>query len=113
MANASTTQKMGIAARILGQQLKRSRAYGALISGAKTTLSHFGSALHQLWLEVTGFVFLAFAGVGLVFVFREYSAYHAGKGSTGRIAEAAGFGLVFAWFGVSSFWRARRKKSST
>jgi len=109
MGNTSTAQKLGIVARVAGQQVKRSRAYGALMSGARATLSHFGKALHQLWLEVTGFVFLAFAGVGLVFLFREYSAYHAGRGTSGRIAEAAGFSLVFAWFGVTSFWKARRK----
>jgi hypothetical protein len=110
MANTSTAQKLGVAARIAGEQVKRTRTYGALMSGARATLGHFGSVLHQLWLEVTGFIFLAFAGVGTVFLFREYSAYHAGRGSNGRIAEAAAFSLVFGWFGVSSFWRARRKR---
>src|SRR5215813_3677493 len=109
MGNTSTAQKLSIAARIAGRQVRGSRTYGALVSGARTMFSHFGSALHQLWLEVTGFVFLAFAGIGVVFLFREYSAYHAGRGTSGRIAEAAGFALVFGWFGVSSFWKARRK----
>ena len=58
MANTSTAQKLGVAARIAGEQVKRSRTFGALVSGARATLSHFGSVLHQLWLEVTGFVFL-------------------------------------------------------
>src|SRR5215470_18175572 len=105
MVSTSTTRKMGIAARILGQQVRQTRAYGAVINGARTMFSHFGSALHQLWLEVTGFVFLAFAGIGVIFLFREYSAYHAGRGSGGRIAEAAGFALLFGWFGLSSFWK--------
>ena len=100
---------MGIAARIFGQQVRQTRTYGAVMNGLKTTLSHFSSALRQLWLEVTGFVFLAFAGIGVVFLVREYSAYHAGRGTSGRIAEAAGFALVFGWFGVSSFWKARRR----
>jgi len=111
MGNTSTAQKVGIAARIAGQQVKRSRAYVALLSGARATLGHFGAVLHQLWLEVTGFVFLVFASIGGVAMFREYSAYHAGKGTNGRVAAAAGFSLVFAWFGVSSFWRARRKSN--
>jgi hypothetical protein len=110
MANISTAQKLGVAARIAGQQVKRSRAYGALLSGARATLTRFGTVLHQLWLEVTGFVFLAFAGVGVVALFHEYSAYHAGKGTNAKIVAASGFSLVFGWFGVSSFWRARRKK---
>jgi hypothetical protein len=109
MASTSTTRKLGIAARIFGEQVRQTRAFGAVMNGAKTMLSHFGIALRQLWLEVTGFVFLAFAGIGVVFLFREYSAYHAGRGTSGRIAEAAGFALVFGWFGVSSFWKARRK----
>ena len=110
MANTSTAQKLGVAARIAGEQVKRSRTFGALVSGAKATLSHFGSVLHQLWLEVTGFVFLVFASIGGVALVREYSAYHVGKGTSGRMAAAAGFSLVFSWFGVTSFWRARRKK---
>src|SRR5262249_1933183 len=102
MASISSARKVSMAARIIGQQVRQTRAYGAVMNGAKTMLSHFGSALHQLWLEVTGFVFLAFAGIGLFFVFREYSSYHAGRGTSGRIAEAAGFAVVFGWFGVTS-----------
>ena len=106
---STSTRIAGLAARVFGQQVKQSRAYGAVMNGAKTMFSHFGLALRQLWLEVTGFVFLAFAGIGLVFLVREYSAYHAGRGTSGRIAEAAGFALVFGYFGLSSFWKARRK----
>ena len=109
MGNTSTAQKLGVAARIAGQQVTRSRAYAAVLSGARATMGHFGSVLHQLWLEVTGFVFLVFASIGAVALFHEYSAYHAGKGTNGRVAAAAGFSVVFAWFGVSSFWRSRRK----
>ncbi|HEX6802070.1 MAG TPA: hypothetical protein VF133_00190 [Terriglobales bacterium] len=110
MANVSTARKLGIAARIAGQQVQRSRTYAAVLSGARATLSHFSAVAHQLWLEITGFIFLAFAGVGLVAMVREYSAYHAGKSGSGHIAAAAGFTLMFAWFGVSSFWRVRRRR---
>lgn len=110
MANVSTARKLSIAARIAQEQVKRSRTYAALLSGARTTLRHFGAVAHQLWLEITGFVFLAFAGIGLVALVREYSAYHAGRSSSGHIAAAAGFTLMFAWFGVSSFWRVRRRR---
>jgi hypothetical protein len=110
MANVSTARKLGIAARIAGQQVKRTRTYAAVLNGARATFSHFASVLHQLWLEITGFVFLAFAGVGLVAMVREYSAYHAGKSTSGHMAAAAGFTLMFGWFGVSSFWRVRRRR---
>ena len=110
MANISTARKLGIAARIAGQQVKRSRTYGAVLSGARATLGHFGGVLHQLWLEITGFVFLAFAGVALVALVREYAAYHAHRRSPGHIAAAAGVTVMFAWFGISSFWRARNRR---
>ena len=81
MGNTSTAQKVGIAARIAGQQVKRSRAYVALLSGARATLGHFGAVLHQLWLEVTGFVFLVFASIGGMALFREYAASLRSAGS--------------------------------
>jgi hypothetical protein len=109
MANVSTARKLGIAGRIAGQQVKRSRTYGAVIGGVRATLGHFGKVAHQLWLEATGFLFLAFAASGLVALTREYIAYHAHRGTLGRIAVAAGFSLMFAWFGASSFWRARNR----
>ncbi len=90
--------------------MKRSRTYGALLTGARTSLGHFGKVLHQLWLEVTGFVFLAFAAIGVVALVKEYAAYRAGHATSGKVAAAAGFSLLFAWFGTSSFWRARAKK---
>ena|SRR5215469_1063312 len=110
MGNISTAQKLGVAARIASQQVRRSRAYGAVISGVRATLSHFASALHQLWLEITGFVFLIFAAVGALATAREYASYHAGTGTRGRLAAALAFCLMFAWFGASSFWRSRRKR---
>jgi hypothetical protein len=110
MANISASRKLGIAARIAGQQVKRSRTYGAVLSGARTTLRHFTGVMGQLWLEVTGFVFVAFATVGLIEGIKEYAAYHAGRAPGSRVAAAAGFTLMFAWFGVTSFSRARRRK---
>ena len=110
MANVSTARKLGIVARVAGQQVKRTRTYGAVLSGARAALGHFGAVLRQLWHEVTGFVFLAFAVVGLTALVREYSTYHAGKTAPSRLAAAAGFTLMFAWFGISSFARARKRK---
>ncbi|PYV47724.1 MAG: hypothetical protein DMG92_15670 [Acidobacteria bacterium] len=110
MANLSTSRKLGIAARIAGQQVKRTRTYGAVLNGARTTFRHFAGIMSQLWLEVTGFVFLAFAVVGLIQGSKEYAAYHAGRATSSRVAAAVGFTLMFAWFGVSSFVKSRRRK---
>jgi hypothetical protein len=110
MANLSTSRKLGVAARVAGQQLKRSRTYGAVLAGARSALSHFGGVVHQLWHEITGFIFLVFATIGVVASVRGYGAYQAGKVTSGRLATAIVFSVVFAWFGVSSFWRSRKHK---
>jgi putative exporter of polyketide antibiotics len=110
MANMSTARKLGIAARIAGKQVKGSRTYGAAMSGIRTAFRHFSGIARQLWHEVTGFVFLAFAIAGGAALVREYTAYHAGKAASSRVAAAAGFTLMFAWFGATSFLRARKKR---
>ena len=110
MANLSTSRKLGIAARIAGQQVKRTRTYGAVLNGARTTFRHFAGIMSQLWLEVTGFVFLVLSGIGALAFFREYAKYQAGHGASGRLVAAVAFTAMFAWFGVSSFWRVRTKK---
>jgi hypothetical protein len=61
MVNVSTVRKLSIAARIAAQHAGRTRTVGAVLKGARATATHFGRVLHQLWLEVTGFVFLALA----------------------------------------------------
>jgi putative exporter of polyketide antibiotics len=110
MANLSTSRKLGIAARIAGKQVKQSRTYGAAMSGIRTAFSHFAGVARQLWHEVTGFIFLVFAIAGGAALVKEYAAYHAGKAASSRVAAAAGFTLMFAWFGATSFLRARKKR---
>lgn len=64
--------------------------------------------LHLLWLEITGLFFVVFALVGAAAAWREYQAYVAGSAGPGRTVGAALFCLTFAYFGVTSFWKARR-----
>lgn len=78
----------------------------------RVTLRSFGRVLHQLWLEVTGFVFLALAGIGGIALSREYLKYQAGRTGPGRVILALAFCLTFGYFGLSSFWRVRRKRQS-
>jgi putative exporter of polyketide antibiotics len=110
MANVSTARKLGVVARVAGQQLKQTRTYGAVRSGTRAAFSRFGEIFRQLWHEVTGFVFLAIAAAGVAGLVRAYAAYHVGKGTPSRVVLAAGFTLMFAWFGVSSFARARKRR---
>jgi hypothetical protein len=100
---------MGVVARVAGQQAGKSRTVNAVMSAARATARSFAHVLHQLWLEVTGVVFLllsvSFGGAAV----KEYGKYHAGQAGLGRVAVALCFTLTFAWFGLSSFWRVRRK----
>jgi hypothetical protein len=59
---------------------------------------------------VTGFMFLAIAAIGAMAGIREYGKYQAGHAAgPGRLALAICFTVSFAWFGVSSFWRVKRR----
>lgn len=97
-------------ARVATEQAKRSRTVRAATHAASTTAKAFGRVLHQLWLEVTGVIFLimalSFAGAAV----KEYGKYHAGQAGLGRVAIAICFTVTFAWFGVSSFWRVKKKE---
>jgi hypothetical protein len=109
MPKISTARMLGVVARVAGQQVRQTRTFGAVMQGARTTASHLGRVLGQLWLEVTGFVFLALAGIGVLAFWREYIKYHAGRETSGRVLLAFCFAALFGWFGISSFWRVRRR----
>jgi hypothetical protein len=113
MASLSTSRKLGIAARVatrvIAEHVRRNRNFSAVTKAACATASHFGRVLGQLWLEVTGFVFLALAGIGVIAFFREYTKYHVGHATSSRMVLAVCFTGLFGWFGVSSFWRVRKK----
>jgi hypothetical protein len=101
---------LGVAARVAGERAGRNRTLQAGWGAVRTAGRSFGRAAHQLWLEVTGTVFLSMALFGGTAFFREYSKYRAGQPTGNRAAVAICFTLAFAWFGVSSFWRARKKQ---
>ena len=94
---------------MLSRQAGRSRTVNSIMTAVRATARSFGRVLHQLWLEVTGAVFLAMAAMGGIAGVREYVKYEAGRATAGRVAVAVCFTLTFAWFGVSSFWRVRKK----
>jgi hypothetical protein len=109
VGKVSTLRKLGGVARVAGQRAGRNRTLGAAVGAARTTFRSFARAGHQLWLEVTGTVFLVMAVFGGVTGVREYTKYTAGQATLGRVVIVACFTLTFAWFGLSSFTRARRK----
>jgi len=109
VSKVSAWRRAGVVARVARDQAGRSRTLGAVMSAVRTTARSFGRALHQLWLEVTGVIFLVMAlGFGGASV-KEYGKYHAGQVGGGRLAIAICCTVAFAWFGLTSFWRVRRK----
>jgi hypothetical protein len=111
VAGIPLTRKLRILAQVAGQHAGHNRTMNAVLKASQVTLRSFGRVLHQLWLEVTGFVFLVLAAIGGVALSREFAKYQAGHGEPARLAVALCFCLTFGYFGVSSFWRVRRKKS--
>src|SRR5258708_8247289 len=84
----STARKIGaigrVASRLTTEAAVRSRTFGAVMNGVRATTRSFRVAMHQLWHEVTGTVFLAMAAMGGVAGAREYMKYHAGQTTAGR-----------------------------
>jgi hypothetical protein len=109
VSQISSLRKVGIALRVARGMLGRSRRVNATMTAVRATARSFAHVLHLLWLEITGTVFLAMAGIGGVALVREYTKYTAGHATAGRVVIAVCFTLTFAWFGLSSFWRVRRK----
>jgi len=109
VSKVSTVRKLGVVARVAGQQVKRSRTVQAVTGAFSATARAFGRVAHQLWLEVTGFIFLVMAGAGGIESAKEYARYQAGRAGVRGVILAICFTVTFAWFGVSSFWRVRQK----
>jgi hypothetical protein len=113
MIDGQMTRKIKQIFRAITQFLERSRSGRALLAGIRATAQSFARVLHQLWLEVTGFMFLAMAAFGAIAGMREYGRYQSGHApGPGRLALAICFTVSFAWFGISSFWRVKRRAKS-
>jgi len=101
------------ALKVVINVVESSRVGRALLAGLRETAHSCGRVLHQLWLEVTGFTFLAMAAVGAMAGVREYGKYQSGHANgPGRLLLAICFTISFAWFGLTSFWRVKRKAKS-
>ncbi|HKU26230.1 MAG TPA: hypothetical protein VJQ54_12225 [Candidatus Sulfotelmatobacter sp.] len=113
MSKASTWRKLGVVARVAGQQAGRSRTFNAFMGATRATARSFGNVLHQLWLEMVGVLFLVMALSLTSASIKEYSKYHAGQAGVGRFATTLAFAVTFAWFGATSFWRVHKKKQGS
>lgn len=111
MTTVSTARKLSILGRVVMQQAGRSRVASALMHAGRTTALSVGRVLHLLWLQVTGFIFLCIAMIAGLALQREWVRYQAGSASVGKVVLAVFVTLMFLWFGISSFWRAGKRKS--
>ncbi len=110
MISGDWLKKIKLIWQAASHMLERSRMGAALLAGFRATTHSLGRVLHQLWLEVTGFTFLAIAAIGAMAGMREYSKYQSGHTTgPGRLLLAVCFTASFAWFGLSSFWRVKRR----
>jgi hypothetical protein len=91
---------------VSGRLLRRNRYIGAGIDAGRTTLKHTGKVAHSLWLQITGFVFCAFAVIGAFACRRELARTGDWTHDT-RFLVTLGFTLMFAYFGISAFARSR------
>jgi hypothetical protein len=97
------------ALRVAGRKTGENRWVRAFYRAGRVTAGHIGHVVHALWLEVTGFLFLVLAVIGGGATVREYHRHALRATSWGKVALAAAFTLLFLYFGVESFSRARRK----
>jgi len=110
MGSLSTAKNIARVVRVVGEQAGRNRVLGAVLSGARATLSSFAHVLHILWLEVTGFIFLILGMMGAAAGVHEY--HRSGVGANMNKIWASGiFAVLFTYFGITSFWRARKKRA--
>jgi hypothetical protein len=94
-----------------GKPGRNAKIFRGVRSGVSGFMKPAMAALRVLFLEVSGFIFLCFS-VAIVSAFlREYRKYQIHQTSLERVVLAGAISTMFFYFGVSSFWRARRKRS--
>jgi hypothetical protein len=109
VASISTVRKLAVVARVAARQAGKSRRISALAAGGRVALGSTTRVVSLLWLQVVGFFFLALAALGGFALAREYPRYQAGAVGASKMLLAGSFMALLAYFGVSSFWRTRRK----
>ena len=101
----------GTAYRILRGRPGRNRR---LLRGMQAGVSGFAKPLRNvlrvLLLEISGLVFLFLSLAAVSAFLREYRKYAMHEVGVGRVIVTGIIGGMFLYFGVSSFWRARRNR---
>ena len=102
----------GRAYRILrGTPGRNSRLLRGLQAGVSGFAGPLRNVIRVLFLEVSGFIFLFIALAMATGFVREYKKYAVHEVGAGRVILTGAVGCMFLYFGVSSFWQARRRRS--
>jgi hypothetical protein len=102
----------GTAFRVLkGKPGRNKRWFRGFQSGASAFTKTMAGTLRVLFLEVSGFIFICFTVMIISAFFREYRKYATHQAGMERVILAGAVSAMFFYFGLSSFWRARRKRS--
>jgi hypothetical protein len=97
--------------RLKGAPGRNKRFLRGFQSGATAFLGSVIGTLRVLFLEVSGFIFISFTVIIVGAFVREYRKYVTHQVGMERVVLAGAISAMFLYFGVSSFWRARRKRS--
>jgi hypothetical protein len=94
--------------RTLANRGRQNNYVRAGMMAAKTVGASAKHASRLLFLQVTGSFFVFFTVVGTMAALREYQRWQAADIGPGRFYAAVTFSVMFAYFGISSFWQARK-----
>ena len=112
MAEISNSRKFAAASRVAGRYAGRSRTVTAARNALSGVLQSFARVFRRLWHEIMGSFFFLFSLVGALAVYREYRKYllPAPHPRVTPLIAAIAFTVVFSYFCVSSFWRAKGRQ---
>ena len=108
MVSIQQIRRAVLIGRTLANRGKQNNYVRAGITAAKTVGASAKHASHLLFLQVTGSFFVFFTVIGTMAALHEYQRWHAAEIGPGRFYAAITFSIIFAYFGVSSFWQARK-----
>jgi len=97
--------------KLRGTPGRNQRVLRGIRSGTAAFMGSAMGALRVLCLEVSGLLFLCFTAIIVSAFLREYRKYQTHQVGLERVVLAGVIGTLFLYFGLSSFWRARRKRS--
>jgi len=96
--------------KLRGAPGRNKRVYRGFRSGVSVFWQTAKGTLRVLFLELSGVMFLCFTVIIVSAFIREYRKYATHQVGLNRVVLAGVISAMFFYFGLSSFWRARRKQ---